>query len=139
MPTSSRRARHGFFSLPTGHRDHSCTPQVPRLGAETSMRLRRLLLCLLLAGCGAPRGPADPGPAGGDPPILDPPGESGSLASIGGCQVFPADNAWNRDVSGEPIAANSAALLAVMSPASALHLDLGTSEAYYGIPYTVVP
>jgi hypothetical protein len=34
---------------------------------------------------------------------------------------------------------NSAALLAQMSPESSLHLDLGTSEEYYGIPYTVVP
>ena len=88
------------------------------------MQARRLLLCLLLAGCGESAGPADAGPAGGDPPI----GGSGALASIGGCQVFPGDNAWNRDVSADPVAANSAALLAVMSPASALHLDLGTTE-----------
>jgi hypothetical protein len=106
---------------------------------ETSVRLRWLLLCLLLAGCGA-SGPADPGPAGGGPPIDgDPPGESGALASIGGCQIFPADNAWNRDVSADPVASSSAALLAVMSPAAALHLDLGTTEEYYGIPYRVVP
>ena len=26
-----------------------------------------------------------------------------------------------------------------MSPGNALHLDLGTTEEYYGIPYTVVP
>ncbi|HUR95796.1 MAG TPA: hypothetical protein VMY76_14530 [Gemmatimonadales bacterium] len=37
------------------------------------------------------------------------------------------------------MAPNSAALLSAMSPASALHLDLGTSEEFYGIPYTVVP
>jgi hypothetical protein len=61
------------------------------------------------------------------------------VASIGGCALFPADNAWNRDVSGDPVATNSAALLGVMSPGDAVHLDLGTTEEYYGIPYTVVP
>jgi hypothetical protein len=91
------------------------------------MQARRLLLCLLLAGCGESAGPADAGPGNGDPPT----GGSGGLASIGGCQVLAA-NAWNRDVSADPVAANSAALLAVMSPASALHLDLGTTEEYYG-------
>jgi hypothetical protein len=105
------------------------------------MLVRRLVLCLLLAGCGEAAGPADAGPTGGDPPTggNPPTGGSGTLASIGGCQVFPADNAWNRDVSADPVAANSAALLAVMSPASALHLDLGTTEEYYGIPFSVVP
>jgi hypothetical protein len=105
------------------------------------MRVRRLLLCLLLAGCGESAGPADAGPAGGDPPTGGNPPTSGSgtLASIGGCQIFPVDNAWNRDVSADPVAGNSAALLAVMSPGSAVHLDLGTTEEYYGIPYTVVP
>ena len=58
---------------------------------------------------------------------------------MGGCPVFPDDNAWNRDVSGDPVASNSDALLGVMSPGNAVHLDLGTTEEYYGIPYTVVP
>jgi hypothetical protein len=63
----------------------------------------------------------------------------GAAASLGGCQIFPNDNPWNRDVSADPVAANSAALLSVMSPGNALHLDLGTTEEYYGIPFTVVP
>lgn len=29
--------------------------------------------------------------------------------------------------------------LAQMSPDNSLHLDLGTTEEYYGIPFTVVP
>jgi len=103
------------------------------------MRLRHALLWLLLAGCGTGGSdPAGPVPPGTSPPVGSPPA-SGAVASVGGCQVFPADNAWNRDVSADPVAANSDALLAVMSPGSALHLDLGTSEEYYGIPYTVVP
>jgi hypothetical protein len=62
-----------------------------------------------------------------------------ALPVLGGCQIFPADNAWNRDVSGEPVHPNSASLLAAMSPESPIHLDLGTTQEYYGIPYTVVP
>ena len=105
------------------------------------MRLRGAVLAMLLAGCGAaggspdPTGPADP-PATPAPPPAPP---SGGVASIGGCAIFPADNAWNRDVRGDAVAGNSAALLSTMSPGNTLHLDLGTTEAYYGIPYTVVP
>ena len=40
---------------------------------------------------------------------------------------------------GDPVAANSSVLLAAMSPGNPVHLDLGTTEQYYGIPYTVVP
>ena len=106
------------------------------------MRVRRAFLSLLLAGCGTaatgsgPAGPGDAAPPPSSPPVQPP---AGSAASLGGCPLFPADNAWNRDVSGDPVAANSAALLSVMSPGNALHLDLGTSEEYYGIPYSVVP
>ena len=107
------------------------------------MSYRRILLALVLAGCGAggPAGePAGPGePSGPASPPAAPPPLPGAAASLGGCQIFPADNPWNRDVSGDPVAGNSAALLSAMAPGNALHLDLGTTEEYYGIPYTVVP
>ena len=93
-------------------------------------------LVFLLAACNSPgQAPVSPptGPSGGTPP------PSSSVASIGGCQVFPADNGWNRDVSEDPVDPASGVLLARMSPGSALHLDLGTTEEYYGIPYSVVP
>ena len=100
------------------------------------MRRQLAVLCLAaLAACGdRSAGPDQPG---GDPPIT--PGPAGPLPSVGGCQVFPADNAWNRDVSGDPVHPNSSALIGQMLPDHALHLDLGTDEEYYGIPYTVVP
>jgi hypothetical protein len=105
------------------------------------MRGRHILFTLLLAACGTsgadPTDPGAPGPI--DPPSSPPTTPAGAVASVGGCRIFPPDNAWNRDVSADPVAANSDALLAVMSPGSALHLDLGTTEQYYGIPYTVVP
>jgi hypothetical protein len=92
------------------------------------MNHRWTLLALLLAGCGVSGPDSDPAGPGGpsDPPPASPPAPPvpGAAASLGGCQIFPNDNAWNRDVSADPIAANSAALLAVMSPGNALHLDL---------------
>lgn len=100
------------------------------------MDARLAVLVFLLAACNASgQAPVSTptGPSGGTPP------PSGSVASIGGCRIFPADNAWNRDVSADPVDAASSALLARMSPGSALHLDLGTTEEYYGIPYRVVP
>jgi hypothetical protein len=42
-------------------------------------------------------------------------------------------------VSLDPVHASSDALISAMVPGNALHLDLGTTEEYYGIPYTVVP
>lgn len=109
------------------------------------MQLRGALLTVFLAACGASCGasgaapdPAGPGGPGTVPtPPVPPP--SGTVVTVGGCRVFPADNAWNRNVSADPAAANSSALLSVMSPGSLVHLDLGTTEEYYGIPYSVVP
>ena len=98
------------------------------------MRLPILALTLALAACSA--GSGDPAGPGSEVPIPLPPGPEPSL---GGCRIFPADNAWNRDVSADPVHPASAALLAQMSPGNALHLDLGVTEAYYGIPWTVVP
>jgi hypothetical protein len=66
---------------------------------------------------------------------------SGSVAgaSLGGCRVFPADNAWNEDVSHLPIDANSSAYLArIDSSRQFVHPDFG-SDPTYGIPYVVVP
>ncbi len=103
------------------------------------MRHSLAVLAFALAACGSSGDPAGPGgnpPAGGNPPG---PAPVGTLPSIGGCQIFPADNAWNRDVSGDPVHPNSAALLERMIPNNSIHLDLGTTEEYYGIPYTVVP
>ncbi|HYC32897.1 MAG TPA: hypothetical protein VEB59_11465, partial [Gemmatimonadales bacterium] len=101
------------------------------------MRLPILALALALAACSAET--SEPtGPVGGNPPTT-PPLPPGPAPSLGGCTIFPDDNAWNRDVSGDPVHPGSAALLAEMSPGNAVHLDLGTSEEYYGIPWTVVP
>ena len=93
---------------------------------------------------GEPQPPLGGGPGPGDPgqgpgtanPAFPPP-------VVGGCQVFPADNAWNRDVSGAPVDPDSATYIRHMgsSPGAAfnLRLDMGSSEEFYGIPWALVP
>jgi hypothetical protein len=61
---------------------------------------------------------------------------------LGACRAFPADNAWNADVSGYGLDPNSAAYLAEMNPGGAsspshLRPDFG-SDPSYGIPINVV-
>src|SRR6266516_7929773 len=59
-----------------------------------------------------------------------------SPPQLGGCPVFPASNAWNRDVSHDPVDPHSAAWIASIS--GNLHADFG-SPREYGIPFTTVP
>ena len=64
----------------------------------------------------------------------------GAGPSIAGCNVFPADNEWNRDVSGDAVDPNSDKYIAAMNPTKGLHPDWGNwSTDHYGIPYDVVP
>lgn len=65
---------------------------------------------------------------------------SASGGSLGNRLVFPADNAWNQDVSSSPVDPASAAMVASCGAAAALHPDFGTvwNGAPNGIPYVVV-
>src|SRR6185436_13452868 len=94
---------------------------------------RRFLVgaAALLTACGRPAPGPTPEPSG-------PAGSSGS-PTIHGCAVFPADNPWNRDVSGDPVDPRSDAYIAAMNGGSRfLHPDFG-SDPTYGIPWTTVP
>jgi hypothetical protein len=62
---------------------------------------------------------------------------TGTLPMVGPCHVFPADNAWNRDVSADPLRADSATYIAKMTPTRGLHADWGTVTEEYGIPYSM--
>ncbi|MFN8195621.1 MAG: hypothetical protein U0R80_15220 [Nocardioidaceae bacterium] len=62
-----------------------------------------------------------------------------TIHTVGGCEVFPADNPWNTRVDGAPVAANSAKIVARQAAGNQIHLDLGSTEEYYGIPVNVVP
>jgi hypothetical protein len=57
---------------------------------------------------------------------------------IAGCPVFPADNAWNRDVSRDPVDPRSAAYLRSIGLDGHLHPDFGSGRyGDYGIPITI--
>ncbi len=56
------------------------------------------------------------------------------------CQMFPADNVWNTDISKLPVNEHSATWMAHMDSSIDLHPDFGPNEGGYpyGIPWTVV-
>jgi hypothetical protein len=66
-------------------------------------------------------------------------GNPGPGPSLEGCPVFPADNEWNRDVSGDEVDPNSDNYVQFIlaNGGSNLHPDFGSFEGY-GIPYVVV-
>jgi len=64
--------------------------------------------------------------------------ETGSGAVFAGCRIFPADNAWNRDVSEDPVDTDAmATIFPNMAAETGLHPDWGTIEQGYGIPINV--
>lgn len=60
--------------------------------------------------------------------------------SIGGCPIFPADNAWNTDISDAPLHERSNAYISTIQAngGERLHPDFGENPNY-GIPFVVVP
>ena len=57
------------------------------------------------------------------------------------CQMFPADNVWNTDISTLPVNKHSATWMAHMDASSIdLHPDFGPNQGGYpyGIPWTVI-
>lgn len=65
----------------------------------------------------------------------------GDFASLGGRRIFPADNAWNTDISNYPVHPNSANYIKNMNPANPIHPDFGTfwEGQPIGQAYRVVP
>ncbi len=59
--------------------------------------------------------------------------------TLGGCPVFPADNAWNQDISAFPLHPRSDRIIARIQAEGGddLHPDFGENPNY-GIPYVVV-
>lgn len=84
------------------------------------------------------------GRAAGEPPLYLPlmmRGHGGPM--LGGCPMFPADNAWNRDISADPVDPNSDNYIQYIlnlsgSDTDKLHADFG-EDPTYGIPFVVVP
>jgi hypothetical protein len=58
---------------------------------------------------------------------------------LGGCPVFPASNAWNRDVSKLPVSPLSDRYIASIGASKNLHPDFGSGRnGDYGIPFQIV-
>lgn len=65
----------------------------------------------------------------------------GAGAALNGARPFPADNAWNTDISNAPVEPASATLIASIGLDTGLHPDFGAglyNGAPIGIPYVVV-
>jgi hypothetical protein len=104
-----------------------------------------LLLTLSLAGCGVSTGKSQSGSGNGG-------GNGGQKsacsaisvgqgASFNGFLPFPADSAWNQDISGAAVDPNSAAIINFIGPSIGLHPDFGAGlygGSTIGIPYDVV-
>ena len=92
-------------------------------------------------------GHADGGHLGGADGAT-PPGPDGSVVvtggfpNIGGCDIFPPDDAWNTridDPVAYPLHPNAATYAANMDPTRALHPDWGDwTTNQYGIPWQIV-
>ncbi len=107
-------------------------------GASRLAACSMLLVLAACAGGGSSGSPAAPVALGTTPSPTPSAVVSPGAPTVAGCRVFPADNAWNTDVSGAPVDPNSAAYLASMNAATTdLHPDFGSNPAY-GIPYTAV-
>ncbi len=109
-------------------------------------------IAFVLVACGgddAPASPTDAGiitlpdgakifpdgaivPEAGPSPDAGP--TNGKSPNVAGCDIFPSDNAWNRDVSKDPLSKDNAKYLAAMAPGTTLHPDWGTFKDQYGIP-----
>jgi len=65
----------------------------------------------------------------------------GAGASLNGFRPFPADNAWNQDISTAAVDPNSASYINFIGTTVPIHPDFGSGEyqgSYMGIPYSVV-
>lgn len=66
---------------------------------------------------------------------------TGIDANLNGAVPFPANNAWNTDISKQPVDPRSAQIIASIGAGTGLHPDFGRgtyAQAIIGIPYVVV-
>jgi hypothetical protein len=92
-------------------------------------KARRVSVRAVAGGGGDEAGPGAPGGAPGD-------GTFAGSPVIGGCPIFPNDNAWNTDVSGAPVDTSHDYIGSLGS--MPLWPDFGGDGAY-GIPFVSVP
>jgi hypothetical protein len=108
------------------------------------MRQLALVLAIaVLSGCGGPRGVGLGGspvlPAAGAAATDLSSAVTSSVPVVGGCQIFPATNPWNTNISKYPLDPNSAGYIREMTASTNhLHPDFG-QDPTYGIPFVAVP
>lgn len=132
------------------------TPTLPHWQGQRRLAIAAVP-ALLLSACGGGGG-GTPATSPEDPNKLRNPGTGGGStptpvyanlrgaslgvgASLNGAIPFPADNAWNTDISAFPVDPNSANLIASIGVGTSLHADFGAglyNGAPIGIPYVVV-
>jgi hypothetical protein len=104
---------------------------------NASLSLLSWLAAAILAGCGGSGGATNP--PGNDAGVT----VGGSAPVIGGCAIFPADNAWNTridDTTKFPVHPMWGSYQTTMNVSSHLHPDWGDwTMDHYGIPWQVVP
>ena len=119
-----------------------------RVGKNSSKPsyLLSALLSLSLAGCGvSSSGKSQSGTGGGGGggqqtsacSVIS----TGQGASLNGFLPFPANNAWNQDISSAAVDPNSDAIINFIGPSIGLHPDFGSglyAGSSMGIPYSVV-
>jgi hypothetical protein len=111
-------------TTPAAAIDSSTAPPVTAAAlAPTAMSPRALLPTATTSSASPTTPPAVPATGG---------------ATIAGCPLFPADNAWRQDISRSPVDPHSAAWVASAGSSTNLHPDFGSNPTY-GIPYIVVP
>jgi hypothetical protein len=87
--------------------------------------------------------------SGGNPPPPPPPPppsacsamSTGQGGSLNGFLPFPADNAWNKNISSAAVDPNSAAIMNFIGTTDPVHPDFGSGQfdgSIIGIPYFVV-
>ena len=59
------------------------------------------------------------------------------IHSIGGCQIFPEDNWWNTKIKNLEVSKKSKKIIKLQAAGNMIHLDLGVTEEYYGVPINV--
>lgn len=91
------------------------------------------IMLAVLTSCGHTNGPYVPPQS---PSVASHRTSSSSVPIIAGCQIFPASNWWNTDISNYPLDPLSSQYIDAL-PGN-LHPDFG-HDPHYGIPFNIVP
>lgn len=70
--------------------------------------------------------------------VLAGPATASAAPSVGGCPVFPPSNPWNQLVTKRAGDSHSARIIKAQAAGHELHLDFGSTEEEYGIPFSIV-